>query len=161
MAGYGLMNAEGKLILPMKYSPDFECLSAGIIKFCIQDWHEKKYGLCSSSGEILAEPSYSFIRENSPGHFKLFYIENGEKKSKFLNIKQTNSFVVNQVYTGIVTGIQDYGMFVKVPGYGSGLLHAKRIRKAGKEIDSFTKGDKVSVKVIKIKDDGKVEFDFS
>jgi hypothetical protein len=156
---YGLANLQGMLILPAKYSHEFEFCSMGIIKFCNDDNLQKYYGLCDSSGKILAEAEYTFIRENNPGSFKLFYKEGREQKSKYLNFIDPVSFVVGQTYTGRISGIQEYGLFVKVQGGGSGLLHVKQIKRHGKDINSFSKGDKISVKVINIRKDGKVEFD--
>ena len=156
---YGLANLQGMLILPAKYSHEFEFCSMGIIKFCNDDNFQKYYGLCDSSGKILAEAEYTFIRENSPGSFKLFYKEGREQKSKYLNYIDPVSFVIGQTYTGRISGIQEYGLFVKVQGGGSGLLHVKQIKRHGKDINSFSKGDKISVKVINIRKDGKVEFD--
>ena len=107
----------------------------------------------------MAQPVNTFIRENTPGHFKLFYKEGNEQKSRYFDLKDPVSFAVGQKYTGRVNGIQEYGLFVKVQGGGSGLLHIKQIKKHGKDINSFAKGDKISVKVINIRKDGKVEFD--
>ena len=155
---YGIVNSEGELILPAEYSSEFESLSLGIVKFCKADQYPKLYGLCDSSGKVLAEPIYTFIRENNPGHFKLFYQEGREQKSKYLDLKESKEFVVGQQYKGKVGGIQEYGIFINVYGCGAGLLHIKQLRKVGKEPSSFSKGDTVSVKVINIRKDGKVEF---
>ncbi len=149
---YGLINLEGVVILPIEYSPDFEKYSNGVVKFC----KNKHYGLCDSSGKILAKANYTFIRENAPGFYKLFYIEGRERKSKYIDLRER--FVVGKTYTGVVTGVQEYGVFVNVYGVGSGLLHIKQINKHGKDINSFSKGDEISVEVINIRKDGKVEF---
>ena len=73
-------------------------------------------------------------------------------------MKESKEFVVGQQYKGKVGGIQEYGIFINVYGCGAGLLHIKQLRKVGKEPSSFSKGDTVSVKVINIRKDGKVEF---
>jgi hypothetical protein len=155
---YGLANLEGMLILPAKYSHEFEVCSKGIIKFCNDDNVQKYYGLCDSSGKILAEAEYTFIRENNPGIFKLFYKEGKEQKSKYLELKELKKFEVGETYSGLVDGVQDYGVFVKVHGFGSGLLHVKQMKKQGKEISDFSKGARIQVKVINIRKDGKIEF---
>jgi hypothetical protein len=155
---FGLANLQGLLILPAKYSHEFEVCSRGIIKFCNDDKTQKYYGLCDSSGTILAEPEYTFIRENNPGSFKLFYKEGREQKSKFLDLKGSKKFLIGESYSGVVDGVQEYGIFVKVYGFGSGLLHVKQIKKQGKEINAFSKGERISVNVINIRKDGKVEF---
>ena len=91
---FGLANLQGLLILPAKYSHEFEVCSRGIIKFCNDDNTQKYYGLCDSSGTILAEAEYTFIRENNPGSFKLFYKEGREQKSKFLDLKGPKKFLI-------------------------------------------------------------------
>ena len=155
---YGLANLEGMLILPAKYSHEFEVCSKGIIKFCNDDNVQKYYGLCDSSGKILAEAEYTFIRENNPGIFKLFYKEGREQKSKYLELKELKKFEAGETYSGLVDGVQDYGVFVKVHGFGLGLLHVKQMKKQGKEISDFSKGARIQVKVINIRKDGKIEF---
>ena len=155
---YGLVNQEGNIILPLEYGSDFELFSNEIVKFCKVDKGEKMYGLCDITGKVLAEPTNTFIRENSPGHFKLFFIEGNMQKSRFLVIGENKAFVVGNFYTGVVQGIKEYGFFVKVYGYGFGLVHIKEIRKKGKNIHDFTKGDIVTVEVAKISKDGKVGF---
>jgi len=158
---FGLANLQGLLILPAKYSHEFEACSRGIIKFCNDDNTQKYYGLCDFSGTILAEAEYTFIRENNPGSFKLFYKEGREQKSKYLDLKGSKQFVAGETYSGVVDGVQEYGIFVKVHGFGSGLLHKKQIKKHGKEINAFSKFERITVKVINIRKDGKVEFDLS
>lgn len=155
---YGLVDFKGRVILPTEYGEEFENYSLGVVKFCKQENKNKYYGLCDSAGKILAESANTFIRENSPGHFKLFYKEGDEQKTRFLQIKEDNKFVVGTIYSGIVTGIKDYGVFVNVNRFGSGLIHIKQLKKRGKDPLLFKKGDVVSIKVIKIKEDGKVEF---
>ena len=155
---YGLYNQQGEIILPLKYGPDFEMCSCGIIKFCKEDKGGKLYGLCDITGKIIAEPKNTFIRENRPGYFKLFFKERTMQRSKFLVIEDDKKFVVGNVHTGVVQGIKEYGIFVKVYGYGSGLVHIKQIRKIGKNIYDFSKGDIVNVEVIKISNEGKVGF---
>lgn len=158
---YGLFSMDGNSILPVEYNSEFEMLSLGIVKFNKGYSNEKRYGLVNSSGKVLAQPEYTFIRENTPGHFKLFYKEDNQQKSKYLDIKEPVDFSIGHVYSGRVNGIQEYGIFVRVNGGGSGLLHVKQLKKQGKDISSFSKGDKISVKVINIRKDGKVEFDLA
>ena len=158
---YGLANLQGMLVLPAKYSHEFESCSKGIVKFCTDEGNQKLYGLCDSSGKILAEAQYSFIRENNPGMFKLFYKEGREQKSRYLELKEAREFEVGETYTGFVDGVQVYGIFVKVHGFGSGLLHVKQMKKQGYEITDFTKGARIQVKVINIRKDGKVEFELA
>ena len=62
---------------------------------------------------------------------------------------------------GFVDGVQEYGVFVKVHGGGSGLLHVKQIKKRGKEISDFSRGIRIQVKVINKRKDGKVEFELA
>ena len=158
LSNYGLFNQKGETILPLKYSPDFEMYACGIIKFCKKDKDVKLYGLCDITGNILAEPKNTFIRENSPGHFKLFFKERTRQSSRYFAIEDDKEFVTGNVYTGVVQGIKEYGIFVKVLGHGFGLVHIKEIRRKGKSIYDFTKGDIIDVEVIKISNDGKVGF---
>jgi hypothetical protein len=158
---YGLADMYGKIILPIEYCSDFEVYSRGIIKFCKKSGFDYRYGLCDSTGEILAEAIHSFIRENSPGHFKLFYKEGLEQKSRFLNIKEELEFIIGNSYEGIINGVKEYGVFVKVPRVGVGLLHIKQLKKFGKDINTYSKGDKIEVRVNNIRKDGKVEFDLN
>jgi predicted RNA-binding protein with RPS1 domain len=73
-------------------------------------------------------------------------------------LKGPKKFLIGESYSGVVDGVQEYGIFVKVYGFGSGLLHVKQIKKQGKEINAFSKGERISVNVINIRKDGKVEF---
>lgn len=155
---YGLVDIRGRVILPTEYSQEFENYSLGVVKFCKKENWEKHYGLCDSAGNILAESAYTYIRENSPGHFKLFYMEGNERKSKFLSLQERKEFEVGHIYSGKISGIQDYGVFVKVYGYGSGLIHRKNLKSKGKDTKSFSIGDTVSVIVCNIRKDGKIEF---
>jgi hypothetical protein len=158
---YGLANLQGMLVLPAKYSHEFESCSKGIVKFCTDDDNQKLYGLCDSSGKILAEAQYTFIRENNPGIFKLFYKEGREQKSKYLELKELKKFEVGETYSGVIDGVQDYGVFVKVHGFGSGLLHVKQMKKQGKDISDFSKGVRIQVKVLNIRTDRKIEFELA
>ena len=109
----------------------------------------------------MAEAQYTFIRENNPGIFKLFYKEGREQKSKYLELKELKKFEVGETYSGVIDGVQDYGVFVKVHGFGSGLLHVKQMKKQGKDISDFSKGVRIQVKVLNIRTDRKIEFELA
>lgn len=152
---YGLLSIDGKEILPVEYSNNFTLFSNGIIQFRN---HEHHCGLCNSVGRIIEEPKFDFIRENSPGNLKLFWTEGYEKKSKFIYLGERKKFKKDTQYSGIVCGIKPFGIFVKVNGYGSGLVHINQLMDQGKNISLYSQGDRVTVKVIRIRRDGKVEF---
>ena len=158
---YGLVDMDGKCILPLEYSSKFELCSNGVIKFAKKTQSGQLFGLCHSNGKKILEPTCTFIRENKPGCFKLFYNvnEGQEQKTRFLNLTKNKEFVVGETYMGIVRVIKEYGVFLNVPGIGSGLLHINRIKKLGKDISNFYDGEKLFVKVLRIREDGKVEFD--
>lgn len=61
-------------------------------------------------------------------------------------------------YDGKVTGITNFGAFVELPGGKTGLVHISEVADSYvKDIkDHLSVGDTVTVKVVKIQDDGKV-----
>lgn len=153
---FGLLNLKIEVILPMEYSSEFYLHNAGIIKFCTI---EKKYGLCDQFGHILVEPKCSFIRENFPGKFKLFFSDGKSQRTGYFNIDNVKKqFVIGEKYTGTVSGIKEYGIFVKVDNYESGLVHIKKLNESGYNLDRFKIGDNIQVKVLSIRENGKAEF---
>lgn len=65
---------------------------------------------------------------------------------------------VGKVVEGTVTGITNFGAFVKLPKGKSGLVHISEISHdyVEKVTDYVQKGDKVKVKVLSISDDNKI-----
>ncbi|GEL07002.1 S1 domain-containing RNA-binding protein [Salisediminibacterium halotolerans] len=61
-------------------------------------------------------------------------------------------------YDGKVTGITHFGAFVELPGGKTGLVHISEVADSYvKDIkDHLSVGDTVTVKVVKIQDDGKI-----
>ena len=68
------------------------------------------------------------------------------------------SIALGSIQEGIVTGITNFGAFVKLDAETTGLVHISEIADTYvKEISDFIKiGDKVSVKVVNISDNGKI-----
>jgi len=67
---------------------------------------------------------------------------------------------VEEVLDGHITGIMNFGAFVKLENGDSGLVHISEISKAYvKDINTIVSvGDKVKIKVIKIDDNKKLSF---
>ena len=65
---------------------------------------------------------------------------------------------VGQIYEGKVTGIQNFGAFVSLPGGKSGLVHISEIAYSyvNDVKDHLQEGQEVKVKVIGIDDSGRV-----
>lgn len=59
---------------------------------------------------------------------------------------------VNNIVTGKITGIKDYGMFVSLDGYYNGLIHLSEIsRDFVKNIEDYGKiGEEIRVKILDI-----------
>ena len=64
-------------------------------------------------------------------------------------------YKVGSIVEGSVTGIENYGVFVNLDDYYSGLIHISEISHGFvRNINSFVKlGDTISVKVIEVDDD--------
>ena len=68
----------------------------------------------------------------------------------------------NTIYDGVVDGKAPFGLFVRVPNVGKGLIRRNNIIKSGKGINDFKKGDKIKVIVLKINNDnGRVYYGLS
>lgn len=68
----------------------------------------------------------------------------------------------NTIYDGFVDGKAPFGLFVRVPNVGRGLIRKNQIIKRGKRINDFKRGDKVKIIIHKInKDNGRVYYDLS
>ena len=65
---------------------------------------------------------------------------------------------VNGIYDGIVTRIMPFGAFVDIGGGKEGLLHISKIssKRVEKVEDVLTIGDEVTVKVIEIDNQGRI-----
>lgn len=69
------------------------------------------------------------------------------------------SFKSGEIVEGVVSGITNYGAFIKLPEDKTGLCHISEISNDYvKDIKEYLKeGQTVKVKVLKIKDDNKIE----
>lgn len=85
--------------------------------------------------------------------------EDVEKAKKALNWVEgiTKEIKVGEVYTGVVKGLLDFGALVEVLPGKVGLLHVSEITNAYvKNVsDWFKEGDEVTVKVVKVENEGK------
>ena len=63
-------------------------------------------------------------------------------------------------FIGSVCKVKPYGLFIQVKGKKTGLLHKSHFMNDTNPFD-YHIGDKVKVKIINIKDDGKIDYDFS
>jgi polyribonucleotide nucleotidyltransferase len=66
---------------------------------------------------------------------------------------------VGQIYDGVVAKIMNFGAFVEIMPGTDGLVHISQISKKriDKVEDVLKRGQRVKVKVIEVKDDGKVD----
>ena len=66
---------------------------------------------------------------------------------------------VDTVYEGSITGIKSYGVFVEVQPGRDGLCHISEMlpRDLKEPFEQYSMGDKVSVKVLQIDDDGRIK----
>ena len=64
-----------------------------------------------------------------------------------------------KVYEGLVTGVKDFGAFVEILPKTSGLLHISQIshKRIHQVSDVFKEGDRVKVKVLSVKDNGRIQ----
>jgi predicted RNA-binding protein with RPS1 domain len=69
-----------------------------------------------------------------------------------------SNIAVGNIIEGTVVGVQSFGAFVNIGENKQGLVHISQIASSYVEdINQFVKvGDKVQVKVLEIKDDGKI-----
>lgn len=69
-----------------------------------------------------------------------------------------SNIAVGNILEGTVVGVQSFGAFVNIGENKQGLVHISQIASSYVEdINQFVKvGDKVTVKVLEIKDDGKI-----
>ena len=65
---------------------------------------------------------------------------------------------IGQIYEGIISGVTNFGLFIKLPNLIEGLVHISKIAKEHiKNVADYVNvGDKVPVKVIEIDDQGRI-----
>lgn len=104
--------------------------------------------------KLVGEKLNVIIIAIDPKEGKLIFSEKGPEEDKG---KQLTKYAVGDVLSGEVTGIVDFGVFVKVEDGLEGLVHISEIDWSLVEDPRafFKVGDKVQVKVIEIKD-GKI-----
>lgn len=76
-----------------------------------------------------------------------------------LSINQT--LEIGKTYIGLVTGRKPYGVFVKIVGNHNGMIHSSLLSKRSLSSFEFNIDQRLFVKVINIKEDGKVDLDLA
>lgn len=122
-----------------------------------------RWGVINAKGEQLIDCKYDDIEEINPQHFKVYWDSSktqgyyrsfrSKLNSKIINCKKMNNmfnFVLGEVYTGKITNIKKFGIFVNINDIGCALCHISEIVKGGKQISDFKIGDSIEVKVINI-----------
>lgn len=77
----------------------------------------------------------------------------------FLTGEVLQAIIENNIYKGIVTGVQPYGVFVKLIGNCTGMIHKTILEKHSLTTKSFKTGQEVTVTVIRIREDNKLNLD--
>ena len=85
--------------------------------------------------------------------WKLYNILTGEVLLDKQDIIEKNR------YKGLVTGVQPYGVFVKLIGNYSGMIHKTALEKYSLTTNDFATGQEVTVSVIRIREDNKLNLD--
>ena len=108
--------------------------------------------------KIIAETGVKMDIEDDGRVF--IYSENKENANRALEIVEeiTREIEVGGIYTGTVVRIMPFGAFVDVGGGKEGLLHISKISKKRieKVEDALKIGDKITVKVYEIDDQGRL-----
>jgi predicted RNA-binding protein with RPS1 domain len=69
---------------------------------------------------------------------------------------------INKDITGVITGIQNYGLFVKIEDGTNGLLHISKFKRRGVKIDKYIIGESIKVSVVSIDQErNRIELDFN
>ena len=79
----------------------------------------------------------------------------GKQIEKLNNIRQIDiaKIEADRLYSAKITGFHEIGMFIKVAGIGDSLVPIKYIRKMGKTMMDFQKGDSITVKLAHINEE--------
>jgi len=106
--------------------------------------------------QLVGQKLSVFIIDTDSKEGKLILAEKSEGSSKDQK-EMVNKYALGDVVTGEITGIVDFGAFVKLEENFEGLIHISEIDWALVENprDHFHIGDKVEAKIIEIKD-GKI-----
>ncbi len=115
--------------------------------------------LIEMSGEYAAMPADINIEDDGT----VVITAANQTQMEFVKSKITNMFKkaeVGETYDGVVDKIMTYGLFVNVSQSITGLCHVSEVGEGFvKDLnEKFKEGQSVRVKVIKITDDGKVNF---
>lgn len=70
--------------------------------------------------------------------------------------KDTESLTIGSIYEGLVTGVKDYGVFVRIENC-SGLLHRSKLSANTDVLAHFSLGQSIRVQLSNIRPDGKFE----
>lgn len=83
----------------------------------------------------------------------------GINKAKDIILGITGEAEVNKVYKGVITGIKDFGLFVRVIGQQEGLCHISEIShsRVNNLNQLYKEGDTIEVKVLDINSNGQIK----
>lgn len=125
--------------------------------YCLQ-YHDEKILADSSLAKLGKYASLSFNAQAG-------IIEGISKGGTAYNaltfevLVEYQSLEIGGEYVAFVTGIQPYGVFVKIAGNHVGMIHKSVLAQYSKRCHDYKIGQRLVVKVINIKDNGKVDLD--
>ncbi len=165
---YGVKDLQGNIILNAKYDKidEFENGIAKVYgdkRYIGHEGGEPKFkykvGCIDETGKIVVACSFDEISEIVDGKAKVR--KNGEtlvidiyrKETKFKDI-DISYFKRDTIYKGIVSNIVNYGLFIKLEGSLTGLLHVSKLVKYKKEPSDYFVGEEIDVQILNIDQKG-------
>lgn len=119
-----------------------------IEKYCVDIDLDRDNGIVKVSGEIKDKvlSACEYIKN---------LVNNSDSKTLGKNVDFEKTYKVDEILTGKVERIVDFGAFIALPKGGEGLLHISKIsqQKIDKASDVLSIGQEVSVKVLKVQKD--------
>lgn len=180
---FGYINDNGDIIIPFEYD-DIEVFIDGKAKARKNFHWDRKYGYISEEGEVIIPFEYNEIGVFIDGIAKAkknsrygYIDEKGEviipfeyerieiMENKFILIKSDMFQLIEQdglkeqIVECSINGITDFGVFVESTNI-KGLLHKSEIKRAGKNISDFMRGDILKLYILSA-DVGKQRLSFS
>ncbi|WP_298366446.1 S1 RNA-binding domain-containing protein [uncultured Lutibacter sp.] len=146
----GLIEEKGKIVFihPRGKMGKIKTENNNTYNFHKRDFQKRQRNL-----EELKEAEVSFIKMNS---FDGKLIAENIKVLKMVKSSISEKFKVGTIITGTVKNIADFGIFVRLTGPKTGLLHKNGLPNHLKSSfnEAFTSGQKIKVKIIKVTDKG-------
>ncbi|MDD2345250.1 MAG: S1 RNA-binding domain-containing protein, partial [Bacteroidales bacterium] len=65
-------------------------------------------------------------------------------------LKKHNKLGVNSKQIGTISRIENYGLFVRIKGIGTAMLHISELKKHGKNIFDYKINDEIEVKILNV-----------